>query len=76
MKDHLGATESSQRDKDLAPKIQGPDLLVGAVGPATRAEIMAALPSRSVMDVLITEFFTVPDMGCCKFSWKPKHEPN
>jgi hypothetical protein len=76
LKDHLGATESSQRDKDQALKIQGPDLLVGAIGPATRAEIMAAIPARSVMDALITEFFSVPDMGCCKFSWKPKHEPN
>ncbi|PMD40601.1 hypothetical protein L207DRAFT_528925 [Hyaloscypha variabilis F] len=67
LKDHLGATEAPQKEKDKPQSITGPDLLVGAVRSATRAEIMAALPPRSVTDALVAEFFSVPDMGCSLF---------
>jgi hypothetical protein len=36
--------------------------------------MMAALPSRAVMDTLVAEFFSVPDMGCCEFVLMSKRE--
>jgi hypothetical protein len=74
LKDRLGAAEPPQKEAHPSPSIQGPDLLVGSVRAATRAEIMAALPSRSVVDALVAEFCTTPDMGCCKFGFLSEHE--
>lgn len=37
---------------------------------------MAALPSRSVMDVLVTGFLSVPDMGCGEFGFMSGLELN
>ena len=76
MKDQLGATEVPPKEKDTHSIAPGPDLLVGAMRSATRAELMAALPSRTVMDTLVAEFFSVPDMGCCEFVLMSKRELN
>jgi len=42
-------------EKCTEPKTSGPLLLVGAIRKATRAEILASIPTRSVVDRLISE---------------------
>lgn len=44
----------------------GPDLLVGSVKAATRAEILASLPPKEVSDKLIHQYFQTSDMGSCE----------
>mgnify|MGYP003644782510 FL=1 len=56
-----------QSEEKSAPDIPvRPDLLVGSVRPATRAEILAAIPPRSVTDAITNTFFDTPDMGSSK----------
>ncbi|KAG4433415.1 hypothetical protein IFR05_011101 [Cadophora sp. M221] len=63
LKDQLGANNPPAEEKPIPETPISPDLLVGAVRPATRAEILAAIPSRSVVDVMTDAFFDTPDMG-------------
>ena len=60
-------TETSQQETAPLAGPPGPELLLGSVRSATRAEVMAALPSRAVMDTLVEEFFATPDMGCALY---------
>lgn len=55
LKDSLEENEKKQEVAKTTP--QGPDLLLGANRHATREEILAALPSRPVVDQLIVEYF-------------------
>jgi hypothetical protein len=40
---------------------QGPELLVGGIPKATKAEILAALPPRPVADLLMKRFYQTAD---------------
>ncbi|PVH78081.1 hypothetical protein DL98DRAFT_422592 [Cadophora sp. DSE1049] len=63
LKDQLGASNALSEEK-TAPDIPvRPDLLVGSVRPVTKAEILAAMPPRSVTDAITNSFFDTPDMG-------------
>ncbi|KAF8847325.1 hypothetical protein BDZ45DRAFT_607644 [Acephala macrosclerotiorum] len=64
LKDQLDISdESTKEEKDNLPAIPGPDLLVGSVRAATRAEIIASLPPRFVVDKLVMRFYESVDMG-------------
>ncbi|KAL5322747.1 hypothetical protein ACEPPN_010722 [Leptodophora sp. 'Broadleaf-Isolate-01'] len=63
LKDQLGANSTPQEEKSVPETPVSPDLLVGSVRPATRAEILAAIPARSVVNVITNAFFDTPDMG-------------
>ncbi|KAH7412751.1 hypothetical protein BKA64DRAFT_337135 [Cadophora sp. MPI-SDFR-AT-0126] len=63
LKDQLGASGAPSKEKISLDVPIRPDLLVGSVRPATRAEILAAIPPRSVADAITNSFFETPDMG-------------
>jgi hypothetical protein len=75
LKDRLGVTEKPLKKQHLAPSTQGPGLLVGSIRSATRVEILAALPSRPVVDALVAAFISTPDMGHGEFGFISKREP-
>ncbi len=66
LKDQLETTANSREEKDISPEVPGPDLLVGSIKAATKSEIMASLPPRSVADKLVTGYFETADMGSCE----------
>ncbi|CZR61340.1 related to transcription activator protein acu-15 [Phialocephala subalpina] len=64
LKDQLDISDDPiKEEKDSVPEVPGPDLLVGSVRAATRAEILATLPPRGVVDKLLLRFFEGVDMG-------------
>jgi hypothetical protein len=75
LKGRLVAIEPPQEKNHFTPSTQGPDLLVGSIRSATRAEITAALPSRSVVDALVANFISTPDMGPGEFALISNREP-
>lgn len=63
LKDQLEIGDEVREEKEV---VLGPDLLVGSVRAATRAEILASLPPKDVADKLIERYFQTSDMGSCK----------
>jgi hypothetical protein len=58
----LGTGETSHVEKPPIPASTGPELLVGSVRPATRAEILLSFPPRAVVDGLVDDFLGMADM--------------
>ncbi len=60
-----GSLETSERldsfDDELSTRPVGPNLLVGGVRKATRAEILASLPSKPITDQLLDQYFDSVD---------------
>jgi hypothetical protein len=52
-----------EADRHAPPKKSGPDLLVGSVRKATRAEILASIPPRSIVDVLVEHVLALGDIA-------------
>ncbi|KUJ19439.1 uncharacterized protein LY89DRAFT_490483 [Mollisia scopiformis] len=63
LKDQLDITDDPREETDTVPEVPGPDLLVGSVKAASRAEIMASLPPKAISDRLIDRYFQTADMG-------------
>ncbi|KAI1173666.1 fungal-specific transcription factor domain-containing protein [Nemania sp. FL0916] len=66
LKDHLEAEAGPQRfqgDSDLLYPFSGPQLLYGCPGYASKAEILASVPPRPVVDRLISRYFSSFDMS-------------
>lgn len=66
MKDQLDIGDEVREEKEVIPNVLGPDLLVGSVRAATKAELLASLPPKDVCDKLIDKYFQTSDMGSCK----------
>lgn len=64
MKDTIANPEPpAEEETTEEPLSIGPDLLVGGFRKATRNEILASVPSRSMVDRMVDAYFTNADMG-------------
>jgi hypothetical protein len=65
LKDHLD-NEESRHSEDLDspyPTITGPQLLYGCPKPADKDEILSSIPTRSVVDRLVSRYFNSFEMS-------------
>lgn len=55
----------TKEDADMhnAPSNGGPDLLVGSVRKATRAELLGSIPPRSVVDMLVNHLLETDELS-------------
>jgi hypothetical protein len=63
LKDLLENSDPQIEEKDLLATPKGPDLLIGSIPKLAKAEILASIPSRPVVDLLIAQYLGTLDMA-------------